>query len=235
MNDQQAGLFAKVSARIYRHKYEFLLVALLQHLFLPAFVVDLELFARVFWPFTVVVLGFFSVGIFVDRSLLQRRIKNATSAVVVLFPALTWVLHPTPIWMVAYSVSYLVFFGVIFAEVLRHLIRPKYIDVDLMLAAVCGYLLLLETSISLMQALYYAIPDSFNGIDHSSSGAAHLDLVYFCSIVLTSIGLGDITPNHHVTKLATAMVGIIGQLYSVVLVGILISKYAGASSSSNRS
>lgn len=52
-----------------------------------------------------------------------------------------------------------------------------------------------------------------------------MDLVYFCSITLTTIGYGDITPNAYYTKLATSLIGIAGQFYSVVLLGILISKF----------
>lgn len=72
-----------------------------------------------------------------------------------------------------------------------------------------------------MQAFYYAVPRGFRGIDTASFTAVYLDLVYFCSIVITGIGFGDITPSHHITKLATSVVG--GETYSVVLVGILIS------------
>jgi hypothetical protein len=62
----------------------------------------------------------------------------------------------------------------------------------------------------------------------SSPSAVYMDLVYFCSITMTSIGFGDILPNNHVTKLITSLFGIIGQFYSVVLVGILISKFTAS-------
>lgn len=56
-----------------------------------------------------------------------------------------------------------------------------------------------------------------------------MDLVYFSSITLTSIGFGDITPSSYHTKLITAFFGIAGQFYVVVLVGILISKFSSKS------
>jgi len=46
----------------------------------------------------------------------------------------------------------------------------------------------------------------------------------------TSIGFGDITPNSHVTKLLTSFLGVTGQFYSVVLVGILITKFTSSNS-----
>jgi hypothetical protein len=158
----------------------------------------------------------------------QRQRQIVIGVVVVAFPGLWGLLTPTPMVMVALSVSYMAFFLVILIEILRHLLRPIYINVDLVSAAVCGLFLLLETSIFLMQALYYAIPGSFRGIDTALPTTVYLDLVYFCSIVITSIGFGDITPAHHMTKLATSAVGTTGQMYSVVLVGILISKYTSA-------
>ena len=63
--------------------------------------------------------------------------------------------------------------------------------------------------------------------------AVYMDLVYFNSITLTSIGYGDLTPGTHYTKLITAFIGIVGQFYSVVLVGILISKFSSKSIGDN--
>lgn len=76
-----------------------------------------------------------------------------------------------------------------------------------------------------MQYFVYQNPQSFKGIDTTSPAAIFTDLVYFCSITFTSIGFGDITPNNHITKLITSFIGIAGQFYTVVLVGILLSKF----------
>jgi hypothetical protein len=229
MSESPEGFWSRAHALLYRRKYEFLLVSLLQHLFTAVLFSDLDVYSRLAWPLSTVIIGFFSVGVFAERTAAQRRMKHVTNTLVVVYPALSWIAPPTDGWMIGLSLAYLSFFVVIFVEVLRYLLRPRYINVDLVLAAICGYLLLLETSTFMMQALYYLIPDPFHGIDTTSRGTVYLDLVYFCSIILTSIGLGDITPEHHVTKLATSVVGIIGQIYSVVLVGILISKYASTS------
>jgi hypothetical protein len=56
-----------------------------------------------------------------------------------------------------------------------------------------------------------------------------MDMVYFSSITLTTIGYGDILPDTHTTKLLASLFGIIGQFYSVVLIGILISKFSSQS------
>jgi hypothetical protein len=126
------------------------------------------------------------------------------------------------------NVTHIAFYGVLFIAVLRYLIKPSYISVDIVSASACGYLLLIEVGIFTMQFIYYATPIAFKGVDITSFTTIYLDLVYFCSITITSIGFGDITPANHYAKLATAILGIVGQFYSVVLVGIMISKYTSA-------
>lgn len=222
------GLAARMGTLLHRRKYEFLLAALLLHLFIAVVLPGLEFYTRFVWPLNMVLLGLFSVGIFAGRSRAHRALKNVMNLLVIAFPVIPWFVQPSPTLMVVLSVSYVAFFVVILVEVMRHLLRPSYINIDLVSAAICGFFLLLETSIFLMQALYYAVPGGFRGIDSASFTTVYLDLVYFCSIVITSIGFGDITPAHHITKLATSVVGITGQTYSVVLVGILISKYTSA-------
>ena len=109
----------------------------------------------------------------------------------------------------------------IFWEVLKFLIKPSYINTDIISASACGYLLLIEICTFLMQFFVYKNPQSFKGLDLSSPANTYIDLVYFSSVTLTSIGFGDITPNAHHTKLIASLFGIAGQFYSVVLVGIL--------------
>ena len=54
---------------------------------------------------------------------------------------------------------------------------------------------------------------------------AFWDLVYFNAITMASIGYSDISPNVHASKISAAFLGVMGQFYSVVLVGLIISKY----------
>ena len=70
------------------------------------------------------------------------------------------------------------------------------------------------------------MPDSHD-IDPNRIELVYLDMVYFCSMTITSIGYGDIAPVHYVAKMVTSMLGIAGQLYVVLLMGILVSRYSG--------
>jgi hypothetical protein len=176
------------------------------------------------------ILGVASVGVFVEKGRWKNMVKNLLFALVTAFPLAVPFVQNIPAFMYALNISYLLFFTFIFWEVLKFLLRPGYINLDIISASACGYFLLIEISVFLMQLLFYQNPDSFKGVDASGTAATYIDLVYFCSITLTSIGFGDILPNAHYTKLATAFFGIAGQFYSVVLVGILISKFTSNSS-----
>jgi hypothetical protein len=215
-----------------KRKYEILLLALGQHLFIGLILQDLPFYAKVIWPLNMLILGIASIGIFIEKGRWKNIIRTVLFMLVLAFPLSLPFLGGLPYFMLTLNIAYVVFFTFIFWEVVRFLIKPSYINADVISASACGYMLLIEISAFLMQAYFYHNPLSFKGIDASGAAATFIDLVYFCSITITSIGFGDITPNTHHTKLMTALFGIAGQFYSVVLVGILISKFSSRSEKS---
>lgn len=172
-----------------------------------------------------VILGVASVGVFIEKGLLKNIIQKILFLLVLLLPIGLTFWGKIPYYFLFLNIAYVIFFLFIFWEVLKYLIKPSYINTDIISAAACGYFLLIEISTFLLQFFVYQNPQSFKGIDFSSPASVYIDLVYFSSITLTSIGFGDITPNAYNTKLITSFFGIAGQFYSVVLVGILISKF----------
>lgn len=215
-----------------KRKYELLLIALVQHLFIGIFLNDLAFYTKVVWPINMLILGVASIGVFVEKGIWKKVIKNLLLFVVIAFPLSLPFMHIFPMFMIALNAAYFLFYLFIFYEILNFLIRPSYINKDIITASACGYFLLIEISVFLLQLFYYIDVDSFKGLHApytiANSANIFMDLVYFCSITLTSIGFGDITPNTHHTKLITSFLGIAGQFYSVVLVGILISKFTSS-------
>jgi hypothetical protein len=216
----------KINAILQRRKYEILLLALIQHLFVGIFLRDLSFYLYVIWPINMLILGVASVGVFIEKGKLKNIIRHVLFLLVLAVPLSYPFFNYSALFMTVLNVSYVLFFTFVFWEILRFLLKPSYINIDIISASACGYFLLLEVSTFLMQFLFYQNPDSFKGVDVSNPAATYIDMVYFCSITLTSIGFGDILPNAHYTKLATSFFGIIGQFYSVILVGILISKFS---------
>ncbi|WP_336828018.1 potassium channel family protein [Sphingobacterium multivorum] len=212
--------------KLQKRKYEILLLVLMQHLFVGIFLTDLDFYTRVIWPVNMLVLGVGSILLFSGKHSWGNWFRNLHFIIILLLPVGIPFFKELPWYFTFLNINYVVFFCFLFVEVLRFLIKPGYINTDIISAAICGYMLLIEISVFVLQFFQYRDPASFKGVDQSSSALTFMDLVYFCSITFTSIGFGDITPNTHVTKLVTAFVGIAGQFYTVVLVGILISKFS---------
>jgi hypothetical protein len=215
---------------IRRWKYEVLLFALGQHLFAGILLTDFEFYTHVIWPLNMLILGVASIGVFMGKSRLKTIIKNILFVIVLLLPIGLPFFEDVSYYFQMLNILYILFFLYIFWEIMRFLVKPGYINADLISAAACGYFLLIEISVFLLQFCVYNDPSSFNGVTMTNSAEIFMDLVYFCSITFTSIGFGDITPNTHSTKLIASLIGIVWQFYSVILVGILISKFASRTS-----
>lgn len=209
-----------------KYKYELLLLVLIQHLFICIFLRDLPFYTKVIWPVNMLILGVASVGVFIEKGALKNIIQKILFLLVLALPIGLSFLGKTPYYFLFLNIAYVIFFLFILWEVLKYLIKPSYINSDIISASACGYFLLIEISTFLLQFFVYQNPLSFKGIDYSSPAQTYIDLVYFSTITLTSIGFGDITPSTYNTKLITSFFGIAGQFYSVVLVGILISKFS---------
>lgn len=216
----------KLIAFLHVNKYEILLFALIQHLFIGIFLDDADFYTKVVWPVNILIVGVASIGVFVRKGRWKKAVRNVLFVAVLLFPIALPFLRSLPYFILGLNIAYVVFFSYIFREIILFLISPGYINKDILSASACGYLLLLEISVFMMQIFFYDDPNSIKGIDSSSMAAVFMDLVYFCSVTFTSIGFGDITPNAYYTKLSVSFIGILGQFYSVVLVGILISKFS---------
>jgi hypothetical protein len=211
-----------------KRKYILLLFALIQHLFVGIVLHDMDFYVKVIWPINMLILGIASVGVFIEKGRFKNTVRNILFLLVFTLPISLSFIQNSPNFMIFVSTAYVLFFLFIFLEIVRFLIKPSYINTDIISASACGYFLLIEVCVFLMQIFFYTDSHSINGLDMSSPSAVYMDLVYFCSITMTSIGFGDILPNNHVTKLITSLFGIIGQFYSVVLVGILISKFTAS-------
>ncbi|WP_298511081.1 potassium channel family protein [uncultured Kordia sp.] len=69
-------------------------------------------------------------------------------------------------------------------------------------------------------------PSSFKGILDASHGDTLLEqLMYFSYITLLTIGYGDIVPVTAIARKATILIGLIGQIYLVIITSIIVGKY----------
>lgn len=226
-----------IPAFLERYKYELLLVGLIQHLFIGIILRDFELYTRIVWPVNMLILGFLSGGVFLGKGRSRQVIPIILFFLVFLAPIsyqlrpeLDRVLSGTQV-MMAISLLYTLYFGFMLVEVLRYLIRPGYINADIIFASACGFLLIIEISAFLFQFFVYQDSGAFNQVTLENPATIFTDMVYFSTILQTTIGFGDITPALPHTKLLAGFFGILGHFYTVVLLGILISKFTSRNKS----
>jgi hypothetical protein len=125
-------------------KYELLLIALIQHLYIGIFIQNLIFYTEILWPINMILLGIASVGIFADKGKLENHIRNVLLFFVVIFPIGLPVFGHIAAFVWALYITYILFFGFIFYELMRFLIKPGYINGDLISACFCGFFLLIE-------------------------------------------------------------------------------------------
>lgn len=219
-------IIRRFRAFIEKNKYEILLLALIIHLYLGVFFVNLGTYILYYWPLTTVFLGLASVGVFIEKGPWKIFIKNILLILVIILPVTHSFLKDHSVFMQVLSLCYVAFFALIMWEVIKFLLKPSYVNTDIIFAAGCGYFLLIEISAFLLQFMFYNQPGSLANLDTDKLANTHIDLIYFASIIQTTIGFGDITPTFHTTKLAISFLGVMSQFYNVVLVGILISKFS---------
>jgi nitrate reductase NapE component len=217
----------KIGSFTQKIKYEVLLFGLFQHLFVGVVCTDLAFYGRYVWMLNMMVLAFCTAGLFFGAGRLKLIIRGVLIGAVIYLPLLLPQIGYSPEVMFWVSLCYLVFFIYIFTEVLRFLIKPSYINRDIISAAACGYLLLIEVYVFAMQMVFYRAPESFHGVTATGPASIYIDFVYLGTIMLTSIGFGDITPAAPYSKLLLSVLGLTGHFYTVVLMGILIGKFSG--------
>lgn len=224
-----SGFVNKVIHFVKRWKYEVLLIALLQHLFIGIFLFEFQIFEDILWPLSLIVIGTTGVFMLYEDRKWNIWVKILSLIIAILIPLNLQLLSQFILYIRLVDLVYFVFFTALFIKVIRFLISPGYINLDIISASACGYFLLIETNIFFIQGLMHFDSFSIENVSTANPAATFIDLVYLCTIIQATIGFGDIVPITSQAKLVIALFGVLGQFYSVVLVGILISKFSAKS------
>jgi hypothetical protein len=96
------------------------------------------------------------------------------------------------------------------------------VDLEVVLGALCAYLLIGSYFAFLYRAIAIASESPF----FAQPGAdTMLNYVYFSFVTLTTTGYGDISPAYGPGRMVAVVEAIIGQLYLVSVVAIVVSAY----------
>ena len=114
--------------------------------------------------------------------------------------------------------------------VLREVFRPRTREVDAVVGALCGFLLILMVFVRVHGLIEALRPDSYrmDGLALSARSDAMVlaTFQYFSTITLTTVGFGDIVPVTPAARLVTGLEAMVGQLYLAVVIATLVGRVA---------
>jgi voltage-gated potassium channel Kch len=114
--------------------------------------------------------------------------------------------------------------------VLREVFRPRTSEVDAVVGALCGFLLILMAFMRVHGLIEALRPDSYrtDGLALSARSDAMVlaTFQYFSTITLTTVGFGDIVPVTPAARLVTGLEAMVGQLYLAVVIATLVGRVA---------
>lgn len=124
---------------------------------------------------------------------------------------------------ILFSAAYIIYFIFLSVAVYRQILRAKDVDVGMIAAVLCGFIIMGLVGGSVFSLIEINQPNSFNNLAEGVGGFG--DLIYFSFITILSIGYGDITPASDLAQKMSMFFGLIGYFYGVVVIGVIMGKY----------
>jgi len=209
-----------------RHRFIFLLAALLSMLAVVPF---LEGFIGLRTLFN----AFLSVVLVSAVYALSQKIWHLTAAAVLAIPMLIsiwsdYFVRNDALFLVG-RICGVLFIAFTIFHILRHIFHQQEVTKDTIAGAAAVYLLF-----ALMWAFLYAVlahlqPGSFAISAAETLGERNV-YMYFSFVTITTLGYGDITPLTYLAGSMAILEAVVGQLYLVVLVAWLVGMYVSKKS-----
>lgn len=133
--------------------------------------------------------------------------------------------------------GYFVFYTIVSFELVKQVWRSLNMDSSAIFGLMSGYISLGFLGFFLFFLIDIFYPEAFSGIimnDTSEYQSRASQILYFSFITLLTIGYGEITPIIPIAQKVAVLIGLIGQLYLVVITSIVIGKYSNQNHNKNR-
>lgn len=129
-----------------------------------------------------------------------------------------------PIW-VEYIKDFMLvtYYVIIVYEIFKELVDQSKVDLNTIGAVLAGFFVIGIIGGIIFSSIEIYSPGSFSGGLEKEGRIS--DLVYFSFVTLTTIGYGDISPITQLAQRITILFGLIGNFYSTIIIGIIISKF----------
>lgn len=99
------------------------------------------------------------------------------------------------------------------------------VNINILMGAICVYMLMGIIWAIMYSFLYYLVPGSFSGMAVESDVNRGLDFIYYSFVTLTTLGYGDLLPVSPIARALAYLEALIGQIYVAVLIAGLVSNY----------
>ncbi|QZT36841.1 potassium channel family protein [Halosquirtibacter xylanolyticus] len=210
--------------KIYRSRYRLLLYALLLtvfgDLFFPIEDWIYYTYFRPLWLLLTVLAGWNLVHRNRQKNLIYKSLL-----IILTIGELINIIIPLEQLNILKQLAYLVFFITFSLELFHQVRSTTKVSSSIITAVLCGLIILgIAGGIGAM-IIESVTPDSFEG---NLTGDKIADFQYFSFITLTTVGFGDIIPVTVYAKKYTILMTLIGNFYSIVIVGIIIGKFTSS-------
>ncbi len=123
--------------------------------------------------------------------------------------------------------TFFLFYLLLSVEIIKQVWQAKIVGKNVIFGLVSGYISLGLIGFFICTAIEMASPGSFAGLSYQAdTGAAKPEeLLYFSYITLMTIGYGEIVPLAQIARKAAVLIGLMGQMYLVVVTAIVVGKY----------
>ena len=107
---------------------------------------------------------------------------------------------------------------------LRYILSAREkVNFNILMGAVCVYMLMGIIWAIVYSFLNYLIPGSFSGMTAESEEGSLLEFIYYSFVTLTTLGYGDLLPVSQIARALAYLEALIGQIYVAVLIAGLVS------------
>jgi hypothetical protein len=122
---------------------------------------------------------------------------------------------------------YFVFYLVVSYEIIKQILLAKIVNKNVIMGVICGYVCLGLVGFFIFLAVEMAHPGSFMGsIMVGNTLDQNIDnLLYYSYITLMTIGYGEIVPVTSIAQKSAILIGLLGQIYLVIVTALVVGKY----------